>query len=308
MTMRKPPRRQSLGKRIERDKYLILMVIPPLLFFVVFRYIPILGNIIAFKDYISTKGFLGSEWVGLMWFKQFFSGFYFFRTLRNTFLLSFYNLLWSFPIPIIFALLINEFRDGFYKRAVQTISCMPHFISLTIIVGIMADMVDVNGVFNQFMGIFGFAPADYMMKNSAFRTMYIASGIWQSFGYNAIVYLAALSGIDPTLYEAAAIDGAKRWQMLIHISLPCILPTAVILLIMNCGRMLNVGVDKILLMYSPAIYETSDVFSSYVYRRGILSSDFSFATAVGLFEAVVNITVLSVVNWISRKVSETSLW
>ena len=295
-------------KRLRRDKYLVLMVIPSVLLYLIFRYIPIFSNIIAFKEYVPTLGFVDSPWVGFMWFKQFFTGMYFYRTLRNTFILSFFYLLWSFPVPIIFALLVNEIRDGAYKRVVQTISTMPHFISITIIVGILADLVAPNGVLNQVLGYFGLPPSDFMMKNSAFRTLYISSGIWASFGYGAIVYLAALSGIDPSLYEAAAIDGAKRWQMLIRITLPCIIPTATILLIMNCGRMLNIGADKVLLMYSPAVYENSDVFSTYVYRRGILGSDFSFATAVGLFEAVVNITILSVVNRISRKVSETSLW
>ena len=300
--------RTLFRKKLRRDKHLIFMVIPPLVFYVIFRYIPILSNVIAFQDYIPTLGYFRSPWVGFMWFKQFFSGVYFFRTLRNTFLLSFYSLLWSFPAPIIFALMVNEFRDGIYKRTVQTISTLPHFISLTIVVGIMMDMVVPNGVLNRFLGLFGLPPTDFMMKNSAFRTLYISSGIWSSFGYGAIVYLAALSGIDPALYEAAAIDGARRWQMLVRITLPSIMPTAIILLILNCGRLLHVGADKVLLMYNPAVYENADVFASYVYRRGILGSDFSFATAVGVFEAVVNIAILTAVNRIARRFSETSLW
>lgn len=299
---------RSLLTRIRRDRYLIMMVTAPLLFFVVFRYIPMGGNIIAFKDYIPSLGFWGSDWVGLQWFREFLSSAYFLRLFRNTLLLSVYSLLWSFPVPILFALLLNELKDGVYKRTVQTVSYLPHFISLTIIVGILMDIVAFDGVFNRLTALFGAEPVDYMMKNGAFRTLYITSGIWQSFGYNSIVYLAAISGVDPNLYEAASVDGARRWHKMRHVTLPCILPTAIILLIMNCGRMLSVGSEKILLMYSPAIYEVSDVFSTYVYRRGILGSDFSFATAVGLFESVVNVILLTTVNRISRRVSETSLW
>lgn len=266
------------------------------------------GIIIAFQNYLPGSGFLDNEWVGFKWFEQFFNSIYFFRLLQNTFLISFYNLVWGFPVPIIFALLLNETKDGLYKRAVQTVSYLPHFISLVIIVGMVADMVSTQGVVNRAIELIGGQPIDFMRSDRWFRTLYVASEIWQSFGWNSIVYLAAISGIDTQLYEAAIVDGANRMRRIWHITLPGILPTAIILLILNCGRILAVGSEKIILMYSPIVYKTADVISTYVYRRGILGADYSFATAVGLFNSSINFILVIIVNSISRRVSETSLW
>jgi putative aldouronate transport system permease protein len=266
------------------------------------------GIIIAFQDYLPASGLFESEWVGFKWFRQFFQSIYFFRLLRNTLLISFYNLIWGFPVPIVFALMLNEAKDGLYKRSVQTISYLPHFISLVIIVGMMADLLASRGIVNQFVVALGGEPVDFMRSNRWFRTLYVGSGIWQSFGWNSIIYLAAMAGIDPQLYEAATVDGARRLQKIWHITLPGIMPTVIILLILNCGRMLAVGAQKIILMYSPVIYQTADVIATYVYRRGILGADYSFAAAVGLFEAVINFSMLVMVNSISKRVSSTSLW
>lgn len=299
---------ELLKKYIRRDKYLLLLITPVLLYFIIFKYIPMFGIIIAFQNYLPGSGFFNNEWVGFKWFEQFFNSIYFFRLLRNTFVISFYNLVWGFPVPIIFALLLNEAKDGLYKRTVQTVSYLPHFISLVIIVGMVADMVSTQGVVNRAIQMFGGEPIDFMRSNQWFRTLYVASEIWQSFGWNSIIYLAAIAGIDVQLYEAAIVDGASRLRRIWHITLPGILPTAIILLILNCGRILAVGSEKIILMYSPIVYKTADVISTYVYRRGILGADYSFATAVGLFNSSVNFILLLIVNSISRRVSETSLW
>lgn len=308
-TKRPPVNKGSLRQRLSADKLLIIMVLPAVIYFIVFKYIPILGNIIAFQDYNPQTGFLGSEWVGFKWFQEFFQSYYFTRLMKNTFLLAFLNLLFSFPIPILFALLLNELGETKFKRVTQTVSYMPHFISLTIIIGVLTDLCAPNGVINTMLLNMGVAsPINFMDDSQWFRPLYISSGIWQSFGYNAIVYLAAIAGIDQSLYEASSVDGATRVQKMLHITLPSLVPTAVILLIMNCGRMFAVGAEKILLMYSPATYATADVISTYVYRRGILGADFSFATAVGLFESVINVLMLLMVNKLSKKVSESALW
>lgn len=306
---KKQSRNKSLIKRIRADKMLILMVLPAVMYFVIFKYIPIIGNVIAFQDYNPQSGFLKSEWVGLQWFKEFFQSYYFVRLIKNTVLLAFFNLLFSFPVPIIFALILNELGETKFKRITQTISYMPHFISLTIVIGILTDLCSSSGVINSILLRMGAeAPINFMNDSSWFRPLYISSGVWQSFGYDAIVYLAAIAGIDPNLYEASSVDGASRFQKILYVTLPSLLPTACILLIMDCGRMFSIGAEKILLMYSPATYTTADVISTYVYRRGVLGTDFSFATAVGLFESLVNISLLFIVNKISRKVSESALW
>lgn len=297
-----------LKKNVARDKYLLLLISPVIVYFIIFKYLPMIGIVIAFQDYLPAAGFFESEWVGLKWLGQFFGSIYFTRLLKNTFLISFYSLIWGFPIPILFALLLNEAKDGLFKRSVQTISYLPHFISLVIIVGMLSDMVSTQGIINRMIQAFGGETIDFIRSNSWFRILYVASGIWQSFGWNSIIYLAAIAGIDIQLYEAALVDGANRLQRIWHITLPGILPTVIILLILNCGRILAVGSEKIILMYSPIVYKTGDVISTYVYRRGILGADYSFAAAVDLFNSIINFTLLLVVNGFSRRVSETSLW
>ncbi|MBO9605816.1 MAG: sugar ABC transporter permease [Paenibacillaceae bacterium] len=298
-----------LRKNVVKSKYLLLLLLPGTAYLIIFQYIPMYGVIIAFKDFSPGFGIMGSEWVGFRWFGEFFHSVYAYRLLRNTILISLYSLLWGFPIPIIFALLLNEIRNGFFKRAVQTVSYFPHFISTVIIAGLIVNFLSpTDGLFGLLFKSITGESTSLLTEPAWFRTIYIASGIWQGFGWSSIIYLAALSAIDPQLFDAAKIDGAGRWKQMLHITLPGIMPTMVILLILNMGSLLSVGAEKIILLYSPAIYETSDVISTYVYRRGLLGADYSFGAAVGLFNSVANFLLLIIVNAVSKKVNQTSLW
>ncbi len=300
---------KTLKKNVVRDRYLLLLVLLPVLYFIIFHYVPMYGLQIAFKRYSPGRGIWGSPWVGLKWFEQFFGSYFAGRLIRNVLLLNIYSLLWGFPLPILFALLLNEVKNGIFKRVVQTISYMPHFISVVVVVGMVFSFLSVNGgIVNVMLEHLGIEPINFMSEPKWFRTIYIASGVWQSFGWGSIIYLAALSGIDTEQYEAARIDGANRIQQIVHITIPGILPTVIILLILQCGRMMSVGYEKIILMYNTATYEVADVISTYVYRNGILGGEFSFSTAVDLFNNVCNCLLLVTINWISRKVSDISLW
>ena len=300
---------KTLKKNVVRDRYLLLLVLLPVLYFIIFHYVPMYGLQIAFKRYSPGRGIWGSPWVGLKWFEQFFGSCFAGQLVRNVLLLNIYSLLWGFPLPILFALLLNEVKNGIFKRVVQTISYMPHFISVVVVVGMVFSFLSVNGgIVNVMLEHLGIEPINFMSEPKWFRTIYIASGVWQSFGWGSIIYLAALSGIDTEQYEAARIDGANRIQQIVHITIPGILPTVIILLILQCGRMMSVGYEKIILMYNTATYEVADVISTYVYRNGILGGEFSFSTAVDLFNNVCNCLLLVTINWISRKVSDISLW
>ncbi len=300
---------KNCKKIINRDKYLILMLIPVIVYYIIFHYIPMYGVTIAFKDFSISRGILGSQWVGLRWFNDFFSSYYFSRLIRNTFLMSFYGLLWGFPVPIIFALLLNELKDGAFKRTVQTVSYLPHFISVVIIVGMMVNFLSPSdGIVNIYLKNIGRDPINFLGNSNWFRTLYIGSGIWQSFGFSSIIYLAALSNIDPQLYDAGKIDGCNRWSQMIHITLPGLTPTIGILLILSLGSMMSVGFEKIILMYSPMTYETADVISTFTYRRGILNADYSYGAAVGFFNSVINCTLLVIFNYVSKRISDISLW
>lgn len=291
-----------------RNKYVYIMCLPVFIYFFVFHIIPMFGVVIAFLDYVPAKGIWGSKWVGLEHFKSFFSNYQFTRLLRNTLAISIMQLLWGFPLPIIFALLLNEVRRNKYKRTVQTISYMPHFISIVVICGILRDFVTADGVITQIYVLFGGTRENLLLKPELFRTIYVASGIWQECGWGSIIYLSAISGIDPGLYEASYMDGANRFRQLWHITLPGIMPTIVILFIMRMGNVMSLGFEKIILLYNPTIYETADVLSTYVYRRGLVDFDYSFSAAAGLFNSVINFILLMTVNRISRKASEVSLW
>ena len=233
---------------------------------------------------------------------------YFFRLIRNTFLLSTMGLIFSFPAPVIFALALNELRSNKFKRVAQTISYLPYFISTVVLVGILMTLFSYDGIINSVITFLGGSTQNFFNDPKWFRTLYIGSGIWQGVGWGSIIYLAALSGVPTELYEAAAIDGANRWKQMLHITLPSLVPTMTILMIMNLGNMLNIGFEKVYLMYNPGIYETADVISTYVYRRGIIGMDYSYSTAVGLFNSVVSLILIAIANAISRKVTETSLW
>jgi putative aldouronate transport system permease protein len=266
------------------------------------------GAIIAFKDYTPVHGIAGSDWVGLAHFRDFFSGYYFWRVLKNTLLISLYTLLFEFPAPIILALLINELRGKLFKKIIQTLTYMPYFISLVVICGIVKDFTNSGGVVNDLVVFLGGKDTSMLQNSDWFRFIYIASEIWQRIGWESIIYIAALMGIEQEQYEAAEIDGASRLKQMLHITLPGILPTITIMFILRMGNMLNVGFEKIILLYNPSIYDTADVISSYVYRKGLLEYSWSFSSAVGLFNSVVNLLLLVGANYLSRRINKQSLW
>ncbi len=303
-------KRSTLGllSDMRKNKLLYLMLTPVLLYYIIFHYAPMYGAIIAFKDFSPRLGILGSEWVGFEHFYDFFNGAYFWRTIKNTVLISFYQLIFGFPAPLILALLLNEVKHSMFKRTVQTVTYMPHFISLVVICGIVKDFTSSEGIINDLLAWFGAQRSTFLLEPDLFRTIYVSTGIWQHIGWGTIIYLAALTGIDPEQYEAARIDGASRWKQMAHVTLPGIMPTIVILLILEVGKMMNVGFEKIILLYNPSTYETADVVSSYVYRVGLQDFNYSFSSAVGLFNSAVNFTLLILSNWISKKVNDTSLW
>jgi putative aldouronate transport system permease protein len=304
------PLKVSLKKDYSRNKYVYLMLIPVIIYFVLFHYIPMYGAQIAFKDYRVTLGIAKSPWAVPFYkhFADYINSYYFWRLIRNTFLINIYDVLFGFPLPIVLALLINEVRIMFFKRAVQTITYLPHFLSTVVICGIVTDFFSVGGVVNDFVELVTGDRISFLMQPNWFRPLFVGSGIWQEIGWGSIIYLAALSGVDEELYEAAKIDGAGRWKQVIHVTIPSILPTIIIMLILRLGHMMFVGSDKILLLYNPSTYETADVISTFVYRKGLLEANYSYSSAVGLINSVVNFVFLITVNKLSRTVSETSLW
>lgn len=298
-----------LKKNIKRDRALLLIILPVVIHYLVFFYYPMYGNIIAFKDYSPVKGIWGSDWAGFQYFMQFFRSPYFVRVLRNTALISVYSILWGFPIPILFALITNDLKAGAYKRVVQAVSYIPYFISTVIICGMLVNFLSPStGIVNMVIKALGGEPINFLMEPSWFRTVFIASGVWQGFGWSAIIYLAALTGVSPELYEAAKIDGASKVCRVMHISLPSILPTIVVTLILQIGTLMSIGYEKIILLYNPVTLEVADVISSYTYRTGLVEGNYSFAAAVGLFNSVINLILVIFADKVSRKASEVSLW
>ena len=266
------------------------------------------GAIIAFKDYNPRLGIWGSPWVGIKHFIDFVTNYYFWRLLRNTLLISIYSILICFPAPIFLALMLNEVKSTTFKRSVQTITYIPYFVSMVVICGIVIDFTSTNGVINDILYALGFDRKSFMSNPAMFRPVYIVSELWQYVGFNSIIYLAAITAINPQLYEAAYIDGAGRIKMIVHITIPSIMPTIIVLLILRIGNLMSVGYEKIILLYNPLTYDTADVISSFVYRKGLLDFKFSYSTAVGLFNSIINFTLLILANMISKKFSETSLW
>ena len=306
------PYKMTFGYRAKRDfkmNFTVYMIaLFCLAYYGIFHYAPMGGIMIAFKNYKPMLGLFGSAWVGFRYFEQFFSSYYFWRLIRNTLLLNLYEILWAFPAPIILALLLNELTSSKYKRVVQTVTYLPHFVSQVIICGILLTFLRSDGLFNQIVMMFGGESVLFMQDPGNFRTIYIASGIWQGVGYGTILYLSSLSAVDPQLLDAAAIDGCNRFQRIWHVTLPAISPTIIIMLILRMGNLMSVGFEKIILLYNPTIYETADVISSFVYRYGLLEGNFSYSAAVGLFNSVINFSLVIIVNYISRRVSEISLW
>lgn len=284
------------------------MMLPVVAYYLIFHYTPMYGAVIAFKDYTPIKGILGSDWVGMKHFIDFFDSYYFWRILKNTLLISLYSLLFEFPMPILLALLINEVRQRRFKRVVQTITYMPYFISLVVICGIITDFTNADGLINRLFMWLGYDGQAMLQRPELFRPIYILSEIWQRIGWESIIYIAALTSIDQEQYEAARIDGANRLKQMFYITLPGILPTITIMLILRMGNLLNVGFEKIILLYNPVTYETADVISSFVYRKGLLEFGWSYSSAVGLFNSVINLVLLVTANYISRRVSNNSLW
>ncbi len=290
------------------NKYLYIMMIPVIGYYLIFHYGPMYGAIIAFKDYSPMKGILESDWVGLKHFEEFFNSYYFLRVLKNTILISLYTLVFEFPAPIILALLINEVRKKKFKRVVQTITYMPYFISLVVICGIITDFTNADGLINRLFMMLGYDGQAMLQKPELFRPIYVLSEIWQRIGWESIIYIAALMSIDLEQYEAARMDGASRIKQMFYITLPGLLPVITIMFILRMGNMLNVGFEKIILLYNPVTYETADVISSFVYRKGLLEFGWSYSSAVGLFNSVINLVLLISANYISRRVSQNSLW
>ena len=284
------------------------MVVPILILLILFCYKPMYGILIAFKRYRPSLGIMESKWVGLKYFRQFFRDPYCWRLFRNTLSISFLNLLFGFPAPIIFALLLNEVRVKKFKKTVQTISYMPHFISMVVVCGMITSFCASDGLFNNIIELFGGERSNLLMNKNLFYPIYIISDIWKNLGWDSIIYLAALSGIDQEQYEAAKIDGANRLQQMFHITLPGIMPTVSMLLVLRIGSLLSVGYEKIILLYQPTTYEVADVISSYVYRRGLQSGEFSYGTAVGLFNSIVNIILLLTANKVSKKMGQSGLF
>jgi len=300
--------RSRFLREMTKNGQLYLIALPVIAYYVLFHYAPMYGAQIAFKDFSPAGGIAGSPWVGFKHFEDFFGSIYFIRVLKNTLTISITSLVFGFPAPIILALLINELRSRKFSRTVQLITYMPHFISMVVICGMILEFTSQSGLISVVLSWFGI-PARTMLNDAGlFVPIYVISGIWQGVGWGSIIYLAALTGIDQELYQAASIDGAGRWKQTLYVTLPGLMPTIIVLLILRTGNILSVGAEKIILLYNPSIYETSDVISSYVYRRGLLNADWSFSSAVGLFNSVVNFILVASVNWLARRTSDTSLW
>lgn len=296
-------------RSLRRHWQLYLLMLPGLLYFVIFRYIPMANAVIAFKDYNVVAGIWGSPWVGFKHFELFFRNPVFWTLLENTLTLSLYALLVGFPFPILLAIALNEVRDGLFKRSVQMVTYAPYFISTVVMVSmIMLLFAPRLGIVNVGLQSLGMTPPNFLGSPDWFPSLYVWSGVWQNSGYSAIVYLAALSGIDPTLYEAAKVDGASRFQKILYIDLPGIMPVAIILLILTVGSLLAVGFEKVYLLQNPLNLSASEIIPTYVYKIGLLNANYSFATAVGLFNSVINMVLLVLVNAWARRVSDYSLW
>lgn len=294
---------------LKRNWFLYLMLLVPITYVIIFKYIPMFGIQIAFKDYRVVDGIFGSPWAGMKYFKMFFDSPNFSIVLRNTVFLSVYNIALSFPFAIIFAIMVNEVSNAKFKKAVQLISYAPYFISTVVLVAMLMDFTNIRtGLINNILGNFGIDPINFFGEAKYFRSLYVWSGVWQTTGYSAIIYIAALTGIDPTLYEAAKIDGATRLQKIRYVDLPCLKPTIIILLIVSVGQIMNLGFEKAFLMQTPLNRDTSEIIATYSYKIAFESGQYSFSTAIGLFNSVVNMILLLIVNRFSRKMTETSLW
>lgn len=298
----------KVKKDWKRNKVVYLMALPVVIYILVFCYAPMAGVVLAFERYSLKGGIFGSQWIWFQNFIDFFKSYYFFRLLKNTFLLSFYDLIFYFPAPIIFALLMNELISAKFKKAVQTISYMPYFISMVVVAGIIIDFCSSNGAVTNIVKMLGGPSGNLLGMPKLFRTIFISTNLWQYLGSSSIIIVAAISGIDQQLYEASDLDGIGRFRRVIHITLPSISSTILILLILRLGFLFSVNFEKIILLYSPSTYSVSDIISSFTYRKGLLQFDYGYSTAVGLFNSVLNFIALVVANKLSKKYAETSLF
>lgn len=303
----KEERGAIIKKDLKRNWVLYLIVLPVILWYILFCYKPMYGALIAFQDYRPAQGF-GVNWVEFKHFVRFFENPFLGRLLRNTVLISLYNLLFGFPTPIILALLFNEAKSKKFKNVAQTFMYLPHFISMVVVCGMISQFCLTTGLFNNIIEFFGGEATPLLQRPELYRTIYVASNVWKNFGWDSIIYVAALAGVDTQLYDAARVDGAGRWKQMLHVTLPSITPTIVIMLILKIGGLMSVGYEKTLLLYNETIYETADIISTYVYRVGLMDKQYSYASAVDLFNSAINILLVVTANKISKKVSETSLW
>lgn len=298
-----------IKKKICKNWDLYLIFLPVFAYYVIFKYIPMYGVQIAFKNFSAIKGITGSPWIGLNHFRQFFSSYYFVDLIRNTLLISLYQLVAGFPLPIILALSINEMKNGPFKKTIQMVTNAPHFISSVVICGMLISFLSPSsGIINKLITTLGGEAIYFINEPKWFKTVYVISDIWQNTGWNSIIYIAVLAGVSPDLLEAAKIDGASRLQRIWYVNIPSILPTVITMLILNCGKIMTVGFEKIYLLQNDLNIQASDVISTYVYRAGLVNSRFSYASAIELFNSVINVILLLTVNRISRKVSDQSLW
>ncbi|UOQ48381.1 ABC transporter permease subunit [Gracilibacillus caseinilyticus] len=300
--------KNSLWRSIKKDWQLYALIGLPVIYLIIFKYVPMIGNIIAFRRFIPGGNIFGEQWVGLQYFKMFLNDPTFYNVFANTFILAFLLLVITFPAPIIFALLLNELKNRMFKRFVQTASYLPHFFSVVVVAGMVFELLALNGPVNSLLAGIGFDKISFMQLPEWFRTIFVSVDLWQTLGWGAILYLAALTGINQELYEAARIDGANRWKQTIYITIPGILPTIVVLLILNIGNFLQIGFEKVLLLYNPLTYETADVIATYVYRVGLESGSFSYGTAIGLFESIIGLVLVLGANYLSRRITDNSLW
>ena len=303
-----PKHRNRLLLNYRQNKMLYWMLLPSVIYVLIFNYLPMTGLVISFQDYSLTRGIFGSKWIGLKNFQDFFHGIYFSRTLRNTLILSLLDLLVCFPAPIILALMLNEVRHDGYKKVIQTMSYLPHFISMVVVAGLIKEFTNSTGVIASIVKALGGTPKSYIALPQYFRTIFTVSQVWQTIGFNSIIFLAALSGIDQELYDAAWIDGAGHLQQTWHVTLPGIASTVIIMLILRCGQIMNVNFEKVLLLYSPSTYETADVISTYVYRVGIVKQEIGYSTAVGLFNSVVSLALVLGANKLSKTFTDSSMF
>lgn len=302
-----PPQKRSKMKNSNWQFWAIIGL--PVIYAIVFAYIPMGGIVIAFKDYSIRKGIFGSDWVGMKYFIQFLTSPSSVTVIKNTVILGVYTLVVNFPIPILLAIGINEVRNIKFKKTVQLVTYAPYFISVVVLVGMMMQMMDLRtGIFNHLLQLIGVDPINFFGDSKLFRHLYVWSGVWQTMGYNSIIYVAALAGVSQELQEAAIVDGANRIKRIWHVDLPAILPTIIIMLIFNCANVVNIGMDKIFLMQNSLNTSVSEVISTFVYKIGVVNANFSFSAAAGLFQSLVSFILLVVVNHISKKVTETSLW